>query len=104
MKYLWNRGKQFLFNGEVKDMEKVKLLDKGVIELPEKILEKFNLKKGMEFDIFIDSETIYLKRVFKTLKDIPFDEVASVFREMAQKEKLKPEDVTEEIRKYRKKG
>jgi len=82
-------------------MEKVKLLDKGVIELPEKVLEKFKLEKGMEFDIFVDSETIYLKRVFKSLKDIPFREVAKPFREMAKKEKLKSEDIVEEIRKYR---
>ena len=85
-------------------MEKVKLLDKGVIELPEKVLEKFKLEKGMEFDIFVDSETIYLKRVFKSLKDIPFREVAKPFREMAKKEKLKSEDIAEEIRRYRKKG
>ena len=82
-------------------MEKVKLLDKGVIELPEKVLEKFKLEKGMEFDIFVDSETIYLKRVFKSLKDIPFREVAKPFREMAKKEKLKSEDIAEEIRRYR---
>ena len=82
-------------------MEKVKLLDKGVIELPEKVLEKFKLEKGMEFDIFADSETIYLKRVFKSLKDIPFREVAKPFREMAKKEKLKSEDIAEEIRRYR---
>lgn len=85
-------------------MEKVKLLDKGVIELPEKICQKFNLKKGTEFDVFVDAETIYLKRVFKTLKDVPFREVARSFREMTKKEGLKPEDVAEEIRKYRKKG
>ena len=85
-------------------MEKVTLLDKGVIELPGKVLKKFKLKKGMEFDVFIDSETIYLKRVFKTLKEVPFGEVAKSFREMTKKEKLKPEDVAEEIRKYRKKG
>lgn len=85
-------------------MEKVKLQDKGIIELPEKVLEKFKLERGMEFDLFVDSETIYLKRVFKSLKDVPFGEVAKPFREMAKREKLKPEDVAEEIRRYRKKG
>jgi AbrB family looped-hinge helix DNA binding protein len=85
-------------------MEKVKLLDKGIIELPKRVREKFRLEKGMEFDLFVDSETIYLKRVFKSLKDVPFSEVAKPFREMAKKEKLKPEDVSEEIRRYRKKG
>lgn len=85
-------------------MEKVKLLDKGIIELPKNILEKFKLEKGMEFDLFFDSETIYLKRVFKSLKDEPFNEVASPFRKMAKKEKLRTEDVAEEIKKYRKKG
>lgn len=85
-------------------MEKVKLLDKGVIELPEKICQKFNLKKGTEFDVFVDAETIYLKRVFKTLKDVPFSEVARSFREMTKKEGLKPKDVAEEIREYRMKG
>ncbi len=84
-------------------MEKVKLLDKGIIELPKNICEKFKLKQGMEFDLFFDSETIYLKRVFKSLKDKPFSEVARPFREMAKKEKLKTEDVAEEISKYRKK-
>ena len=82
-------------------MEKVKLRNKGVIELPAEVLERFKLKKGMEFDIFVDSETIYLKRAFKSLKDIPFREVAKPFREMAKKERLKSEDIAEEIRKYR---
>jgi bifunctional DNA-binding transcriptional regulator/antitoxin component of YhaV-PrlF toxin-antitoxin module len=84
-------------------MEKVKLQDKGIIELPEKVLEKFKLERGMEFDLFVDSETIYLKRVFKSLKDVSFGKVAKPFREMAKREKLKPEDVAEEIRRYRKK-
>lgn len=85
-------------------MEKVKLLDRGVIELPEKICKRFGLEKGIEFDLFFDSETIYLKRVFKPLKDMTFREVAAPFREMAKKEKWKAEDVTKEIKKYRKKG
>jgi bifunctional DNA-binding transcriptional regulator/antitoxin component of YhaV-PrlF toxin-antitoxin module len=85
-------------------MGKVKLQDKGVIELPEKVIEKFKLEKGMEFDLFVDSETIYLKRIFKSLKDVPFREVAKPFREMAKKEKLKPEVIAEEIRRYREKG
>lgn len=85
-------------------MEKVKLLDKGIIELPTKVRKKFKLEKGMEFDLFFDSETIYLKRIFKSIKDKTFNEVARPFREMARKEKLKTEDVAEEIRKYRKKG
>ncbi len=84
-------------------MEKVKLLDKGIIELPKNIREKFKLEKGMEFDLFFDSETIYLKRIFKSLKDKPFSEVAMPFREMAKKEKLTTEDVTMEIQQYRKK-
>ena len=37
-------------------------------------------------------------------KDETFSEVARPFRDMAKKEKLKPEDVAEEITKYRKKG
>ena len=61
-------------------------------------------KKGMEFNLFFDSDTIYLKRIYKSLKDETFGEVARPFREMAKKEKLKPEDVAEEIKKYRKKG
>lgn len=85
-------------------MEKAKMLDKGIIELPEKVCEKFGLEKGMEFDLFFDSETIYLKRIFKSLKDKTFSEVASPFREMAKKKQLKVEDVTEEIKKYREKG
>jgi bifunctional DNA-binding transcriptional regulator/antitoxin component of YhaV-PrlF toxin-antitoxin module len=84
-------------------MEKVKLLDKGVIELPEKVRKRFGLEKGTEFDLLFDSETIYLKRVFKSLKDMTFGEVAAPFREMAKKERLKVEDITEEIKKYRKK-
>lgn len=83
-------------------MEKVKLLDKGIIELPAKIIEKFKLEKGMEFDLFSDSETLYLKRVFKSLKEKSFHEVARPFREMAKGEKLKTSDVTEEIKRYRK--
>lgn len=85
-------------------MEKIKLLDKGNIELPGYILEKFNLEKGMEFGLFYDSDTIYLKRVYKSLKDETFSEVARPFREMAKKEKLKAKDVAEEIKKYRNKG
>ncbi len=84
-------------------MEKVKLLDRGVIELPEKVRKRFGLEKGAEFDLFFDSETIYLKRVFKSLKDMSLREVAAPFRAMAKKEGLKVEDVTEEIKKYRKK-
>lgn len=84
-------------------MEKVKLLDRGVIELPEKVRKRFGLEKGAEFDLFFDSETIYLKRVFKSLKDMSLREVTAPFREMAKKEGLKVEDVTEEIKKYRKK-
>jgi bifunctional DNA-binding transcriptional regulator/antitoxin component of YhaV-PrlF toxin-antitoxin module len=91
-------------NPEVRFMEKVKLLDKGVIELPIKVRKKFRLEKGMEFDLFFDSETIYLKRIFKSIKDKTFKEVSRPFREMAKKEKLKAEDVAEEIKKYRKKG
>jgi|GEM_PF-2173058 len=89
---------------EVRTMEKVKLLDKGIIELPRKVREKFGLEKGTEFDLFFDSETIYLKRVFKSLKEKPFSEVVRPFREMAKKEKLRSIDVAEEINKYRKKG
>ena len=85
-------------------MEKVKLLDKGNIELPKNLLEKFGLEKGMEFDLFFDSDTIYLKRVFKSLKDETFSEVAKPFREMAKKKDLKVQDVAKEIEKYRKKG
>ena len=39
-------------------MEKVKLLDKGIIELPEKVCKRFGLEKGTEFDIFFDSDTL----------------------------------------------
>ncbi|MBM4137755.1 MAG: hypothetical protein FJ241_13135 [Nitrospira sp.] len=85
-------------------MEKVKLLDKGVIELPQKVRKRFGLEKGTEFDLFVDSETIYLKRVFKSLKDATFREIAAPFREMGKKERLKIEDVTDEIKKYRRKG
>lgn len=85
-------------------MEKVKLLDKGIIELPQKMREKFKLEKGMEFNLFFDSDTIYLKKVYKSLKDETFSGVARPFREMAKKEKLRGEDVTEEIKKYRRKG
>lgn len=85
-------------------MEKVKLQDKGIIELPRKVREKFGVEEGMEFDLFFDSETIYLKRVFKSLKDKSFNEIVRPFREMAKKEKLKAIDVAEEIKKYRKKG
>ena len=84
-------------------MEKVKLLDKGIIELPGKVCKRFGLEKGIEFDIFFDSETIYFKRVFKSLEDMTLGEVAAPFRAMAKKERLKAEDVTEEIKKYRKK-
>jgi bifunctional DNA-binding transcriptional regulator/antitoxin component of YhaV-PrlF toxin-antitoxin module len=85
-------------------MEKVKLLDKGTIELPEKVCKIFGLEKGAEFDLFFDSETIYLKRVFKSLKDMSLREVTAPFREMAKKEGLKAEDVTKEIKKYRARG
>jgi bifunctional DNA-binding transcriptional regulator/antitoxin component of YhaV-PrlF toxin-antitoxin module len=84
-------------------MEKVKLLDKGTIELPEKLCKMFGLEKGAEFDPFFDSETIYLKRVFKSLRDMSLREVTAPFREMAKKEGLKVEDITEEIKKYRNK-
>jgi len=85
-------------------MEKVILQDKGTIEFPKNVLEKFRLEKGMEFDLFFDSDTIYLKRIFKSLKDETFSEVARPFREMAKKQKLKAQDVAEEIKEYRKKG
>jgi len=85
-------------------MEKVKLLDKGIIELPRNVCKRFGLEKGTEFDLFFDSETIYLKRIFKSLKDTTFRDVAAPFRAMSKKEKLKIEDVAEEIKKYRKKG
>ncbi len=84
-------------------MEKVKLQDKGLIALPNKVRQKFGLEKGMEFDLFIDADTIYLKRVFTSLKKESFREIAVPFREMAKKEKLKPEDVAEEIKRYREK-
>lgn len=84
-------------------MEKVKLQDKGIIALPNRVRRKFGLEKGMEFDLFIDADTIYLKRVFTSLKKEPFREIAAPFREMSKKEKLKPADVIEEIRKYREK-
>jgi len=85
-------------------MEKIKLLDRGVIELPKNIRDKFGLEKGMEFNLYFDSDTLYLKRVFKSLKEKSFREVAGAFREMAKKEKLRDVDVTEEIRRYRRKG
>jgi AbrB family looped-hinge helix DNA binding protein len=84
-------------------MEKVKLLEKGIIELPKNVRKRFGLERGTEFDLFVDADTIYLKRVFKSLKDETFREIAKPFREMAKKEKLKEEDVAEEIKKYRKK-
>jgi AbrB family looped-hinge helix DNA binding protein len=85
-------------------MEKVKLLDKGVIELPKYVRDKFRLEKGAEFDLFFDSDTIYLKRVFKSVKEKSFREIARPFREMAEKERLKREDITEEIKQQRKRG
>jgi len=85
-------------------MEKIRLSDRWVIELPKNIRDKFGLEKGMEFNLYFDSDIIYLKRVFKSLKEKSFREVASAFREMAKKEKLRDVDVTEEIRRYRRKG
>ncbi|MBI4684796.1 MAG: hypothetical protein HY755_06315 [Nitrospirae bacterium] len=85
-------------------MEKVKLLDKGIIELPQEVCKKNRLEKGDEFDLFFDSETIYLKKVYKSIKNTSFIEIAAPFRAMAKKEKLKAEDVADEIRKYRKTG
>ena len=85
-------------------MEKIKLSDRGVIELPKNIRDKFGLEKGMEFNLYIDADTIYLKRVFKSLKEKSFREIATPFREMAKKEKLRDIDVSEEIRRYRQKG
>ncbi len=85
-------------------MQKVKLMNKGNIELPKNVLERFGLEKGAEFDLFFDFDTIYLKRIFKSLKDETFSEVAKPFREMAKKEEIKAEDVAEEIEKYRNKG
>ena len=85
-------------------MEKVRLKEKGIIELPKNMQEKFGLEKDTEFDVFFDGETIYLKRVYKSLKDVPFGEVAKPFREMSKKQEMKPATVSEEIREYRKKG
>jgi bifunctional DNA-binding transcriptional regulator/antitoxin component of YhaV-PrlF toxin-antitoxin module len=85
-------------------MEKVRLKEKGIIELPKNMQEKFGLEKDTEFDVFFDGETIYLKRVHKSLKDVPFGEVAKPFREMSKKQEMKPATVSEEIREYRKKG
>jgi len=85
-------------------MQKVKLMNKGNIELPKNVLERFGLEKGAEFDLFFDFDTIYLKRIFKSLKDETFSEVARPFREMVKKEEIKAEDVAEEIEKYRNKG
>ncbi len=78
-------------------MEKIKLLDKRTIELPKYLCEKFRLEKGTEFDLFFDNDTIYLKRVFKSIKEKSFREIANPFREMAERQKLKREDVAEEI-------
>lgn len=85
-------------------MEKVKLLNKGTIELPKYLREKLRLERDTEFDLFFDSDTIYLKRVFKSIKEKPFREIARPFREMAEKEKLKREDISEEIKQQRKRG
>jgi bifunctional DNA-binding transcriptional regulator/antitoxin component of YhaV-PrlF toxin-antitoxin module len=85
-------------------MEKVRLKERGIIELPKSLQEKCGLEKDAEFDVFSDGETIYLKRVHKSLKDASFSDVAKPFRELALKEEVKPETVSEEIRQYRKKG
>jgi hypothetical protein len=37
-------------------VEKIKLLDKGNIELPKNVLETFRFEKGMEFNLFFDSD------------------------------------------------
>lgn len=83
-------------------MEKVKLLDERTIRLPEEVQKRFELARGTEFGLFFDSETIYLKRVFKPVKEIPFREMAKPFREMAKKERLKREDVADQIKQQRK--
>lgn len=85
-------------------MERVKIQDRGIIELPKKLLDKFKLEKGVEFDLFYDSETLYLKRVFKSLKDISFKEIAQPFREMAKKENLNSDHVIKKIKEFRMKG
>ena len=85
-------------------MEKVKLLDKGIIELPKYVRDKFRLERGAEFDLFFDPDTIYLKRVFKSVKEKSFREIARPFREMAEKDRLKREDIAEEINQQRKRG
>jgi len=85
-------------------MEKVKLLNKGNIELPRNLLEKFRLEEGMEFALFFDSNTIYLKRMLKSLEDETFSEVARPFRKMAKEKRLKVQDIAKEIENYRKEG
>ena len=56
----------------------------------------------MEFALFFDSNTIYLKRVLKSLEDETFSEVARPFRKMAKDRRLKVQDVAKEIENYRK--
>jgi len=82
-------------------MQKIKVLDEGEILIPREIVEKLGIKEGSEFNIFADSETIYLKRIHRSAKDTPFKEIAKPFRVMATREGLTLKNVEEEIQKYR---
>lgn len=82
-------------------MQKIKVLEEGEILIPKQIVKKLGIKEGSEFNIFADSETIYLRRIHRSVKDTPFKEIAKPFRIMATREGLTSKDVQDEIRKYR---
>ena len=82
-------------------MQKIKVSDEGEILIPKEIAKKLGIKEGSEFNIFADSETIYLKRIYRSVKDTPFKEIAKPFRVMVTREGLTLKNVEEEIQKYR---
>lgn len=89
-------------NGEIKDFTGIN----APYEKPQN--PDILIKTDMEsVDECIEKIINYLfgkQIILKSLKDATFREIAAPFREMGKKERLKIEDVTDEIKKYRRKG
>ncbi len=80
-----------------------KMSSKGQVVIPEKIRKKLNLKSGSQFVVIGDKDVVILKSISAPSID-NFSELIAEARRQGRKVGLKKSDITEAIKKARKKN
>lgn len=77
-----------------------RLTSRGQIVIPEEIRDRLGLKQGMQFIIMGEGDVIILKTITPpSMKD--FDEILARTAAAAKREGMKPSDIEDSIKNYR---